>query len=126
MRLVRTDFTKEDILPKRTALLKELFEEVPSGVGKGGITKLSKEELMELLEKGSEWSLEHGYGTKQDLETTEENGKMKGADASLVSEKALARGKPQLGTLGAGNHFLELQVVDEIYNEPRQMFHKHF
>ncbi len=117
VRLVRTDFKVDDILPKRTQLLNELFEEVPSGVGKGGITKLSKEELLELLEKGSEWSLEHGFGTKADLETTEESGRMKTADPSMVSERALARGKPQLGTLGAGNHFLEIQKIDEVYDE---------
>src|SRR3989338_2042232 len=87
VRLVRTDFKVEDILPKRTQLLNELFEEVPSGVGKGGITKLSKDELLELLEKGSEWSLEQGYGTKEDLETTEESGRMKNADPKRVSEK---------------------------------------
>ncbi len=117
VRLVRTDFTVEQVLQKRTQLLNELFTEVPSGVGKGGITKLSKEELLELLAKGSEWSLEQGYGTKEDLETTEEKGRMRQADPSAVSEKALARGKPQLGTLGAGNHFLEIQKVDEIYDE---------
>ncbi len=114
---MRTDFTADQIIAKRTQLLNELFAEVPSGVGKGGITKLSKEELLELLEKGSEWSLERGYGTKEDLETTEESGRMKNADPKMVSEKALARGKPQLGTLGAGNHFLEIQKVDEIYDE---------
>ncbi|MBI2133978.1 RtcB family protein [Candidatus Woesearchaeota archaeon] len=117
VRLVRTDFSVEQVLQKRTRLLEELFTEVPSGVGKGGITKLTKEELIELLEKGSQWSLEHGYGTKEDLEATEENGRMEQADASVVSEKALARGKPQLGTLGAGNHFLEIQKVDEIYDD---------
>ncbi len=117
VRLVRTDFTVDQILDKRKQLLNELFNEVPSGVGKGGITKLTKEELLELLEKGSEWSLEQGYGTKEDLETTEEKGRMRQADPKLVSEKALARGKPQLGTLGAGNHFLEIQKVEEVYNE---------
>ncbi len=117
VRLVRTDFTVDQILAKRTQLLNELFSEVPSGVGKGGITKLSKEELLEMLAKGSEWSLEQGYGTKEDLEATEEKGRMKQADPGAVSEKALARGKPQLGTLGSGNHFLEIQKVDEIYDE---------
>ncbi len=107
----------DEILPKRTQLLQELFEQVPSGVGKGGITKLSKEELLELLEKGSEWSLQNGYGTKEDLLATEESGRMRQADPKMVSERALARGKPQLGTLGAGNHFLEIQKVAEIYDE---------
>jgi tRNA-splicing ligase RtcB len=115
--LLRTDFKAEEVVAKRTELLQELFKQVPSGVGRGGVTKLSKDELQELLVKGSEWSLENGYGTKEDLEATEEGGRMKGADHSLVSERALARGKPQLGTLGAGNHFLEIQKVDQIYDE---------
>jgi len=117
VRLLRTDFKAEEIVEKRTALLQELFNQVPSGVGKGGAIKLSKEDMQELLVKGSQWSLENGYGTRDDLETTEESGRMKGADPSLVSERALARGRPQLGTLGAGNHFLELQKVAEIFDE---------
>ncbi|MBW3011712.1 RtcB family protein, partial [Candidatus Woesearchaeota archaeon] len=87
----------------------------PAGVGKGGITKLSKDVLKEVLVKGAEWALENGYGTKEDLLRTEENGRMDGADPSKVSERALSRGMPQLGTLGSGNHFLEIQKVDKIY-----------
>ncbi len=117
VRLLRTDFTESDIHNKRKELLNELFKEVPCGVGKGGITKLSKEILLEILKKGSNWALENGYGTKDDLQKTEEYGSMKDADPHFVSERALSRGLPQLGTLGSGNHFLELQRVDKIYNK---------
>ena len=117
VRLLRTDFTESDIHNKRKELLNELFKEVPCGVGKGGITKLSKSVLLEILKKGSNWALENGYGTKDDLQKTEEYGSMKDADPHFVSERALSRGLPQLGTLGSGNHFLEIQRVDKIYNK---------
>ncbi|MFH1182268.1 MAG: RtcB family protein [Candidatus Woesearchaeota archaeon] len=117
VRLLRTDFKAEQITSAKHNLIQEMFNSVPSGVGKGSITKLSKEELQELLVKGSQWALERGYGTKDDLETTEEGGRMKESDPSVVSERSLARGKPQIGTLGAGNHFLEIQKVDAIYDE---------
>lgn len=94
-----------------------MIKEVPAGVGKGGITKLSKDILLEILSKGAKWALENGYGTKEDLERTEENGNMKDADPHFVSNRALSRGLPQLGTLGSGNHFLEIQKVDTIYNK---------
>ncbi|MEM4336576.1 MAG: RtcB family protein [Candidatus Woesearchaeota archaeon] len=116
VRLLRTDLTAKQIISKRKQLLEELYKEVPAGVGKGGITKLSKEVLMEILKKGSLWAVENGYGTKEDLKRTEENGQMKGAEPHNVSARALARGIPQLGTLGSGNHFLEIQKVDRIYN----------
>ena len=117
VRLLRTDFTESDIHNKRKELLNELFKEVPCGVGKGGITKLSKSILLEILKKGSNWALENGYGTKDDLQKTEEYGSMKDADPHFVSERALERGLPQLGTLGSGNHFLEIQKVDKIYDK---------
>ena len=117
VRLIRTDYTINQVMKKRSELLQTLFDEVPSGVGKGGLKILSKDELLEILAKGSLWSLKQGYGTKADIATTEEGGCMKGADPLAVSERALARGRPQLGTLGAGNHFLELQQVGEIYDQ---------
>tara|TARA_Y100000310_G_scaffold345782_1_gene469801 strand:- start:5345 stop:6439 length:1095 start_codon:yes stop_codon:yes gene_type:complete len=104
-------------MPKIKELLNELFNQVPSGVGRGGQTKLSKDEMLDLLAKGSKWSLENGYGIKSDLDATEEYGYLKQAEPSFVSESAIARGRPQLGTLGSGNHFLEVQKVDEIYDE---------
>ncbi len=116
VRLLRTDFTEKDIASKRKELLNMLIKEIPAGVGKPGITKLSKEVLLEILKKGSKWALENGYGSKGDLDKTEEYGCMNAADPGVVSERALARGLPQLGTLGSGNHFLELQKVDKIYD----------
>ena len=117
VRLLRTDWSEEDIRPKLRELLNELFRQVPSGVGRGGQTRLSKDQMLELLAKGSRWSLENGYGVKEDLDTTEDYGWLKQAEPSFVSESAIARGRPQLGTLGAGNHFLEIQKVEEIYDE---------
>jgi tRNA-splicing ligase RtcB len=116
VRLLRTDYTAEDVFPKRKELLAEIFEEVPAGVGKGGVTKLSRNVLKEILVKGAEWAVENGYGSKEDLERTEEFGRMKDADWAGISDRALERGLPQLGTLGAGNHFLEIQKVREIFD----------
>lgn len=116
VRLLRTDFRESDITEKRKELLAEIFKEVPAGVGKGGITKLSRSVLKEILVKGAEWAVEQGYGTAEDLERTEERGRMKDASWEFISERAMERGIPQLGTLGAGNHFLEIQKVDEIYD----------
>ena len=117
VRLLRTDFKESDITAKRKELLAEIFKEVPAGVGKGGITKLSRNVLKEILVRGAEWAVEQGYGTAEDLERTEEGGRMKDATWEFISERALERGIPQLGTLGGGNHFLEIQKVDEIYDE---------
>jgi len=115
VRLLKTDLKVNDILSKRKQLLEELYKEVPAGVGKGGITKVSKSVLIEVLSKGAKWTVEQGYGTEDDLQKTEEYGNMK-ANAHDVSERALQRGIPQLGTLGAGNHFLEMQKVDQIFD----------
>ena len=117
VRLLRTDFTEKDISAKRKELLTEIFKEVPAGVGKGGITRLSRSVLKDILTKGAEWAVEQGYGTKDDLLMTEENGRMKAAEPEFVSDRALERGIPQLGTLGAGNHFLEIQKVAHIYDK---------
>ena len=116
VRMLRTDLKVGDVLSKRKQLLEELYKEVPAGVGKGGITRVSKEVLLEVLSKGARWAVEQGYGTEEDLQRTEEYGNMK-ADVHAVSEKALQRGIPQLGTLGAGNHFLEMQKVDQVYDK---------
>jgi len=116
VRLLRTDFTEKDVAEKRKELLAEIFKEVPAGVGKGGITRLSRNVLKEILTKGAEWTVENGYGTRDDLLMTEEGGRMKDADPGFVSARALERGIPQLGTLGAGNHFLEIQKVSQLYD----------
>jgi tRNA-splicing ligase RtcB len=117
VRLLRTDYSEGDIREKRKELLAEIFKEVPAGVGKGGITRLSRHVLEEVCVKGAEWAVENGYGKKEDLVKTEEYGKMKEADTSYLSRRAIERGIPQLGTLGAGNHFLEIQKVTKIYDQ---------
>ena len=114
VRLLRTDYTEADIARKGQELLAAIFEEVPAGVGKGGVTKLSRDVLRDVLARGAEWAVENGYGRKEDLERTEEGGRMRDASAEDISDRAMERGIPQLGTLGAGNHFLEIQKVDEI------------
>jgi len=98
-------------------LLDALFNNVPCGVGSHTEVKLSHEELDKVMLKGAEWAVENGFGNKEDLQHCESYGKIDGADPAEVSPKAKARGKNQLGTLGAGNHFLEIQFVDNIYDE---------
>lgn len=115
VRLLKTEYFEKDIEDKRKQLLAEIFHSVPAGVGKGGVTRISGKVLNEVCFNGAEWAVRNGYGTKVDLLRTEEYGKMKSADPSYLSQRALERGIPQLGTLGAGNHFLEIQKVAEIY-----------
>ncbi len=117
VRLLRTDLTYEDIIKKRKEILDTFFREIPAGVGRDGQVRLTKDKLGEVCEKGGKWAVKEGYGTKADLERTEEYGTMKDADFSCVSDKAVKRGLPQVGTLGSGNHFLEIQKVEEIYDE---------
>jgi len=98
-------------------LLEEIFRAVPAGVGKGGAIKLASEKMHEVLKYGAKWAVENGYGWKEDLEYIEDKGsEEKYAEPEKVSKKAIDRGKDQLGTLGSGNHFLEIQVVDKIFN----------
>jgi tRNA-splicing ligase RtcB len=115
VRLLRTNLTVDQVRPKLKELLESIFRNVPSGVGETGKIKLSFSELDEVLVNGAKWAVEHGYGTEKDLEHLEENGCMKGANPEKVSNEARKRGAPQLGTLGAGNHFLEIQKVDKIF-----------
>ncbi len=116
VRLLRTNLTANQIKPKLPQLLESIFSNVPSGVGRSGKIRLSPSQLQnEVLEAGARWAVEKGYGTERDLEYLEEKGCMKEADASKVSSKALQRGAPQLGSLGAGNHFLEIQQVEKIF-----------
>jgi len=117
VRLLRTNLMKDDVAPKVKPLMDALYNSVPSGVGSRGRIKLKGGDINEVLRKGSRWAVEHGYGRPEDLETTEESGEMAGADPSKVSGRAKERGEPQLGTLGSGNHFLEVALVDKI-NEP--------
>lgn len=117
VRLIRTDLSEDDVRPRLRELVNELFRAVPSGVGSEGVVKLSSAELDEVLTEGVHWAIRNGYGWDEDAEVCEENGKMRGADPSKVSNMARKRGAPQLGTLGSGNHFLEVQRVDKIYDE---------
>lgn len=117
VRLLVTNLTKQDVEPKIKELVNSLFKNVPSGVGSESKIRLSDEQLDDVLNKGALWAVENGYGNKEDYENCEENGHMKTADASKVSQKAKSRGRRQLGTLGAGNHFLEIQIVDKIYDK---------
>ncbi|MEE0025031.1 RtcB family protein [Methanobrevibacter sp.] len=117
VRLIKSNLSLEDIQDHLDELVDALFKNVPSGVGSKGKVKLSPEDINNVLDYGAEWAVENGYGWDEDLEVLEENGRIKAADSSKVSDKAKKRGIPQLGSLGSGNHFLEIQVVDEIYNE---------
>jgi tRNA-splicing ligase RtcB len=116
VRLVRTSLTEDEVRPKIEELVVELFHNIPSGLGSEGKIKASKKELDEVMVQGSRWALERGYGLSEDIIATEESGCLKGARADKVSDKAKKRGLPQLGTLGSGNHFLEVAVVAEIYD----------
>jgi tRNA-splicing ligase RtcB len=115
VRIMRTNLVKEEVSPRIDQLIDALFYAVPSGLGSKGKIKMSYGEIDEVLLKGSRWAVNKGYGRKEDLATTEEGGEMPGADPQRVSQRAKERGIPQLGTLGSGNHFLEVAVVDEIY-----------
>lgn len=116
VRLLRTNLTEADVRPKLEQLVNELFNAIPSGVGTSGRIKINKKELNEVIVKGSRWAVENGYGDPEDIAVTEASGCITGADPDKISEKAKQRGIPQLGTLGSGNHFLEVGMVDEIYD----------
>lgn len=117
VRLIRTDLRVDDVKGKITNLIDTIFRNVPSGVGETGKLRLSGSEIDEVLSSGSRWAVDHGYGWKDDLASSEEGGSMKGGDSEKVSHKAKQRGAPQLGTLGGGNHFLEIQKVDKIFDQ---------
>jgi tRNA-splicing ligase RtcB len=116
VRILRTDLRYEDVKDKLPELTELLFRYIPSGLGSRGRISLSKNELDRVLAEGVEWAVERGYGWSEDPEFIEERGSMEGADPSKVSDTAKERGREQLGTLGSGNHFLEVQVVDKIYD----------
>jgi len=104
-------------MPKVRDLVEVLYKEIPTGVGSKGRLRLSAKELRNVLLKGARWVVEQGFGGKEDLDHTESGGCIEGADPEIISKKAYERGSPQLGTLGSGNHFTEIQYVDEIYDE---------
>ncbi len=117
VRLMRTSLTEQDVKPVLEKLVWGLFNDIPAGIGSKGDIKISEKEEEKLLVEGAGWVVKHGYGIQDDLDHTEERGAIKGADPAAVSERAYERGKRQAGTLGSGNHFLEVQVIDEIYDE---------
>ena len=119
VRLIRTNLTEEEIKPKIKELLDLLFRIVPAGVGKKGIAKLSKGEFEQMMVEGASWCLRKGYATESDIENIEDGGCIKGADPSKISDKAFKRGIEQIGTLGSGNHYLEIQKVapEDIYDK---------
>ncbi|MDD3454502.1 MAG: RtcB family protein [Methanobacteriales archaeon] len=117
VRLLKTNLDHEEVKPKIKELIDTLFRNVPSGVGSKGKIRLKEGQIDEVLENGAEWAVENGYGWEEDLEHLEENGKIEDANATKVSEKAKKRGIPQVGSLGSGNHFLEVQRIDKIFDE---------
>jgi tRNA-splicing ligase RtcB len=134
VRLIRTDLTVEEVKPKMNVLMDTLFKLVPAGVGSNGFVRLNSQTFRDVMVRGVDWCIEQGYGWQEDRDRIEEGGSMKGANPSKVSQKAISRGMSQLGTLGSGNHYLEVQVglTDEIYdpeiarvygvNKPNQVF----
>jgi len=117
VRLMASDIQHNDIKDGIESIADALFNEIPAGVGRGGNLKLSMQEERKVLESGAKWAVENGYGTQGDLECIEEQGAMREANPDAVSERAYKRGRDQLGTLGAGNHFVELGVVETVYDD---------
>jgi len=115
VRLLRTDMDLKDIQPKIKELIDAIFVNVPSGVGSEGKVRLSHGDLSELMREGVNWAVDKGYGWKEDIERIEAKGCLSDAEPGLVSHKAFSRGVPQIGSLGAGNHFMEVQRVDKLY-----------
>ena len=116
VRFVKTNLEYEAVKDKIKDLVYALFSNVPAGVGSKGDIRVGSKEEKEILVKGSKWAVEKGYGCSDDIECTEENGAIAGADPEAVSSRAYERGKAQSGTLGSGNHFLEVQVIDQLYD----------
>jgi len=116
IRLMRTNLAQKQVSPKIKELIATLFNKVPCGVGSHGDIKINRKETRKLLIKGAGWAVEKGLGVPDDLKYTEDNGYLDGADPDAVSDRAYDRGRNQSGTLGSGNHFLEVQIVDEVYD----------
>ncbi len=116
VRVILTNLKEEEVRPKLKELADELYKNIPAGLGSEGKLKLSRAQLDEVMVEGVRWAIDMGYGWEKDVERIEENGRMEGADPDKVSEAARRRGAPQLGTLGSGNHFLEIQRVERIFD----------
>ena len=119
MRLVVTNLTYDEVKPQIKKLVDKLYDRVPAGVGSTGFVKLSRQDFRGVVEQGAQWCVRNDYGWEEDLELIEEQGCIQGADASKISEKAIDRGFNQIGTLGSGNHYLEIQVAkpENIFDE---------
>ncbi|MBM3896373.1 MAG: RtcB family protein [Thaumarchaeota archaeon] len=117
VRLLRTNLTEQDVRPRLKDIVTDLFNSIPSGVGSKGAVRLNNSQLDEVLVRGVNWAIDNGYGSENDADVCEENGQIKNANPNKVSDKARKRGMPQLGSLGSGNHFLEVQRVSEIHDE---------
>ncbi len=117
VRLIRSNLTKTELMPKMSELVDALYKSIPSGVGSKGRIRLNERDREQILLKGARWAVEQAYGSQSDLENAESGGCMAGADPSGISAKAYERGRAQQGTLGSGNHFLEVQYVDEIFDK---------
>lgn len=117
VRLMSTNMLHDEVKPFLSDLATELHRQCPSGVGVSGHLRLDKDEMRRLLREGSQWAKKEGYATGQDVRRTEEGGKLDGADPDKVSQRALNRGKSQVGTLGSGNHFLEVDLITKVFDE---------
>jgi tRNA-splicing ligase RtcB len=117
VRLMRTNLKHEEVAPRIKELVAQLFRDIPCGLGRGSDLKLSFDDERHCVHKGAHWAVEHGFGKPEDLDFIEERGRLADAEPSNITNRALERGKGQLGSLGSGNHFLEVQIVDEIYDE---------
>jgi tRNA-splicing ligase RtcB len=117
VRLVRTNLTQDEVRPRLREVVNQLFRDIPCGTGSEGPIRLSNAQLDQVLVEGARWAVRQGYGVERDAEFAEEGGCLPGADPDKVSAKAKERGRPQLGTVGSGNHFLEVQWVEQIHDE---------
>lgn len=117
VRTMKTGLLREEIVPKLQSLVDQFYNRVPAGVGSEGLIRLTPSQIDEMLLGGAEWAVGRGYGEKKDLEYIEEHGRIGGADPTQVSDTAKKRQYREMGTLGSGNHYLEVQVVDEVYDE---------
>ena len=117
VRLIRTTLSESDVRPRLGDLINQIFRDVPCGTGGAGFVKIGARDLDRVLVEGARWMVKNGYGESRDAEFAEAGGALDGADPSAVSERARERGLPQLGTLGSGNHFLEVQYVEELHDE---------
>ena len=117
VRMLRSDLTLKDIQGKVRDLADQFYLSIPAGVGGEGNLRVDEHELKQVMRKGAKWMVEHGIGWPEDLEVSEQQGCLDTASPETITKEAIKRGRPQLGTLGAGNHFLEIQVVDEVYDE---------